>query len=280
MQKKEALFYDFRIGPEDTNLLDMQPNIPQQLADGGVFICLRGEGEFFLGLKGYRLKAGDMCVVFPAAILQTVRKSDDFEGFGVAVALEVYEDIQLPSSLDYFIYIKNNPCISLTPEEQDSMMEICRLLIRKYNCVNHLFRQEITKSLFRVLYCEIAAIYKKSTPIAEETVSRKEMLVRKFMYMLGRQSAAHREVEYYARKLCVTPRYLSSVIKEKTGGSALFWINGLVIWQAKSLLHDKSLSVMQIADELNFPNPSFFGQFFKKYTGMTPKGFRDREVIQ
>ncbi|MCL1937316.1 MAG: helix-turn-helix domain-containing protein [Candidatus Azobacteroides sp.] len=268
MKDSANSFYDF-----EESIFDVNAS-PQQLADGGIFICKRGEADFFLDLKNYRLKAGDMCVAFPASILQPIRKSDDFEGFGIGANRELFNDIQLPSFMDYYLYIKDNPCISLTDEEQRTISESCRLMMQKNNCRNHPFRQEIIKCLFRVVYCEIAAVYKKSTPITQEVVSRKELLVRKFLFLMAKKYIKHREVDYYARELCVTPRYLSSVIKEKTGESASFWINDMVIKQAKSLLQDSSLSVLQISDELNFPNSSFFGQYFKKHTGMTPKKFR------
>jgi AraC-like DNA-binding protein len=269
MENFTASFYEFEESIFDVNAL------PQPLEDGGIFICLRGEADFFLDLKHYRLKAGDMCVAFPASILRPMHRSGDFKGFGIGATTKLFNDILLPSPMDYYLYIKDNPCISLTDDEQKVILESCRLMIQKNNCRSHPFRQEITKSLFRVVYCEIAAVYKKGTPITQEVVSRKELLARKFLFLMAKKYIKHRDVDYYARELCVTPRYLSSVIKEKTGDSASFWINDMVIRQAKSLLHNSNLSVLQISDELNFPTPSFFGQYFKKHTGMTPKKFRD-----
>jgi AraC-like DNA-binding protein len=269
MEDLTTSFYYFKESMFDKH------DLPQQLEDGGIFICLHGEADFFLDLKHYRLKTGDMCVAFPASILQPIHRSDDFEGFGIGANLEQFNNIQLPSSMDYYLYIKDNPCMSLTQDEQKVILESCQLMIQKSSCRNHPFLQEITKSLFRVVYCEIAAVYKKSPPITQEMVSRKEFLVRKFMFLLTKKYTKHRDVDYYAQKLCITPRYLSSVIKEKTGNGASFWINDMIIKKAKSLLYDNKLSIMQISDELCFPNPSFFGQYFKKHTGMTPKKFRD-----
>jgi AraC-like DNA-binding protein len=56
--------------------------------------------------------------------------------------------------------------------------------------------------------------------------------------------------------------------------SASDWITRSVILNAKAKLATTNLSVQQIADELNFPNPSFFGQYFLRHTGMTPKEYR------
>ncbi|MDR1339267.1 MAG: helix-turn-helix domain-containing protein [Prevotellaceae bacterium] len=271
---RNKLFYGFNINIARENIFDCN-EIPHQLSDGGVFICRRGESEFFLDLKSYKLKAGDMCVAFPFSILQMISASDDFEGFGMGAGIELFNDIQIPSLTDYYLYIKDNPCISLSETEQKMLTELCRQMILKYECIEHPFRMEIVNSMFRIVYCEIAAIYKKGKPIVQGSVSRKDMIFRKFLFLISKNYLHHREVDYYAGEMCMTPRYLSSVVKEKSGASALGWINGMVIRQAKSLLKANCLSVQQISDELNFANPSFFGQYFKKYTGMTPKKFRD-----
>ena len=84
-----------------------------------------------------------------------------------------------------------------------------------------------------------------------------------------------RSVSFYADKLCLTSKYLSTVIKEVTGRSVLAWINETVIAEAKILLKTSEMTVMQISEELNFPNPSFFGRFFKQYTGVTPLKYRN-----
>ncbi|MDR1225210.1 MAG: helix-turn-helix transcriptional regulator [Tannerella sp.] len=268
------LFCGFSIN-SNTGIARNGHGIPQHLSSGGIFICLRGEAEFFLDLESYKLKAGDMCVAFPFSILQIISISDGFEGFGMGAGAALFNDIRIPSLTDYYLYIKDNPCISLSDGEQTMLTELCRQMIQKYERTGHPFRIEIANSMFRVIYCEIAAIYKRSKPVVHEAVSRKDMLFRKFLFLISKNYCRHREVDYYARELCVTARYLSSVIKGKSGLSALGWISGMVIRQAKSLLEDPGLSVQQISDELNFANPSFFGQYFKKYTGTTPKKFRD-----
>jgi AraC-like DNA-binding protein len=273
--QKGLLLYDFKNSVENTFETHL---IPRQLYGGGIFICLQGETEFVLDLKVHKLKKGDMCIIFPFSILQTVHQSDDFDKFLLGISIELIDDIQLPSLTEYYLYIKENPCISLSDEEKKMLLELCELMIQKYTFTSHPFRQEIVKSLFKVIYYEIAAIYKKHNPIMHESIPRKDMLVRKFMYLLTKHYHKHRAVKYYAGELCVTPRYLSSVIKEKTNSGALFWVNNLVIKQAKNLLNDNSLSVLQISDKLSFSNPSFFGQYFKKHTGMTPKKFRDKET--
>lgn len=79
---------------------------------------------------------------------------------------------------------------------------------------------------------------------------------------------------FYARELCLTPKYLSSVVKKTTNRTVTEWINETVVLDAKTQLKSSQMTVQQIANYLNFPTPSFFGRFFKKHTGMTPKAYR------
>ena len=261
--------------PPEREELFGEIGVPRHCGYGGVIICLNGEAELSLDTKSYILGKGELCVIFPFTIVRTLRRSADFEVFGVMVGVELFKNIQIPSAMDYFMYIKDNPCIGLTDLEQKRIIELERFFVYKSRSQDHPFWQEIAGSLFRVIYFEIAAIYTNGSPSTEEHLSRKEMLVKRFMYLLAKNYQKHRNVNYYADKLFITPRYMSSVIKEKTGMNAITWISNMVIKQAKTLLEDKSLTIQQVADRLNFPNPSFFGQYFKKYTAMTPKNYRD-----
>lgn len=111
----------------------------------------------------------------------------------------------------------------------------------------------------------------KSTP---SRLSRQEELFRRFIALVNQHSKHERSVNFYADKLCLTPHYLSSVIRETSGQTVMQWINQAVILEAKVLLKHSNLLVFQISDELNFPNPSFFSKFFKRMTGMTPAEYQ------
>jgi AraC-like DNA-binding protein len=83
-----------------------------------------------------------------------------------------------------------------------------------------------------------------------------------------------REVQYYADKLDITPKYLTLISRQTSGRSAAQWITYTVILNAKALLATSQLTIQQVSTKLNFPNPSFFGQYFLRHTGMTPKEYR------
>ncbi|MFQ9505336.1 MAG: helix-turn-helix domain-containing protein [Alistipes indistinctus] len=103
---------------------------------------------------------------------------------------------------------------------------------------------------------------------------RQEELFEKFLYLVATHYRTQRSLNFYAEQMCLTPKYLSSIIKQASGESATEWIIHTVIRNAQALLENSQLTVQQVADYLNFPTPSFFGQYFKKHVGMTPKEYR------
>ena len=94
------------------------------------------------------------------------------------------------------------------------------------------------------------------------------------MLSLFRSYRKERNVNYYTKKQHISPRYFSSIIKEKSGSSASYWIVQMVITEAKQLLESSNLSIKEVAAQLNFPTQSFFGKYFKQYVGMSPKEYR------
>ncbi len=104
---------------------------------------------------------------------------------------------------------------------------------------------------------------------------RSQMVFDQFIKLVGEYHTKYRNVGFYADKLCLTPKYLSKLIKTATGKSAPEWIDGFVILEAKNLLKYSDISIKEIVYRLNFPNQSVFYKFFKCRTGMTPTEYRN-----
>lgn len=127
---------------------------------------------------------------------------------------------------------------------------------------------EVASFLFR-------SLYKCYEPYKDEILSNQGRMSNRFMALVQENYKKERFLEFYASRLEITPKHLSRTIKSQTGFTAVEWIERFVILEAKVLLKSTNLNIQQIADELNFPSQSFFGKYFKKYTGMSPKEFRN-----
>lgn len=106
-------------------------------------------------------------------------------------------------------------------------------------------------------------------------ISRKENLVRDFTELVQKHFVDDRKVKNYANKLNITPKYLSETVREISGKTAGDIIDLYVIQEAVLLLNNSKLSISEISDRLNFSNQSFFGKFFKRHTGLSPKKQRN-----
>lgn len=107
--------------------------------------------------------------------------------------------------------------------------------------------------------------------------NRAESYFREFTQLLGEHYRRERSVGFYARQLCITPKYLTTLIKHISGKSVSDWIDSYVTLEAKTLLKYSNMSVQEIAYYLNFPNQSFFGSYFKRNTGMSPSQYKAKQ---
>ena len=106
--------------------------------------------------------------------------------------------------------------------------------------------------------------------------SRQEEILLNFMQEVHDHCQEHRDLKYYAERLCLSPSYLAHVISEISGKHASEWIKDAVILEAKAMLRMGSFTVQQVSLALNFPNQSFFGKYFKAAVGMSPRQYQQR----
>lgn len=109
--------------------------------------------------------------------------------------------------------------------------------------------------------------------LKDSRISRQDFIYTMFIELVHLNYIKQRSINFYADKLCLTPKYLSTVVKNCSGKTSYEWINERVIERAQILLKTTNMSVQQISDELNFSNQSFFGKYFKRHVGKSPKGY-------
>jgi transcriptional regulator, AraC family len=249
---------------------------PTRLNASCLTLCLKGHCRIRINLKEHELTAGVLVVTLPEQILQQVERSDDFTGVFIVVSGQFIDDV-LPTVqqlFPLFFMIKEQPCVHLKPEEMDAIQEYYSFLQKKVKLKDNPFRKEITQGLILSLFYEIYSIYQGNEPAVRKTKTRKEDLFERFIRSISESYKVERSVAYYADKMFLTAKHLSTAVKEVSGKTAGEWIDSLVILEAKALLKSSEMSIQEISDELHFANQSFFGKYFKHHTGMSPKEYR------
>lgn len=273
--------YDFAIAIIDNRAVGLQEqflkiNQPYRIKEGRVVICEKGEVDLTFNLLPMKVKAGNVAIIPKDALIEFKHISDDFETKFIAYN-DRNSDFFKDSATVFDVYFRNKIIIT-TPEKEDKkqLMQMFELIwqtahtepLRK-NTLKHL----IKAFLHDILYIDNVQQAKN----LNRHISRSEEIFQNFIFLVSQHCKESRQVNYYADKLCLTPKYLSSVITKQSGKSIMQWINEAVILEAKILLRYSNLAIFQVADELNFPNPSFFTKFFLRMTGMTPKEFRNKK---
>lgn len=240
-------------------------------------ICLNGYTRVAINLQEYFIGPGTMMIAMPDQIIQNMEISDEYQGICIVICKDYINEIfpKLKIALSLFFYTKEYPCLNIKGNELNTVMEYYNMLWERTK-EERIVSKEVIQSLLTALMYEVCDIYRTRIPRKEGIKSRKEMLFDQFTKLLSENYKKERSVNYYAKSLFVTPKHLSSVIKEVSGKTAGEWIDHFVLYEAKSLLKSSNKSIQEIAHELNFANQSFFGKYFKHYTGISPKAYRKK----
>lgn len=275
------------ISPEDTSM--NEGCIISEIDQCGLFLCQKGQAEIILGGRPYQINQRNLFIYTAANLLQIRRRSANLEGIMIKVNLEyVIPIVNKVANSENLLYLRENPCLSLSEEQYtfiEKLLKAVEQRISRESSGNnsgqkqHLI-SELIKSWGQVICYELLNIYFTNEPQTPLPQGKKDKIFQNFMISLYRYYHQERDVSFYADKQCLSARYFSSVIKEKSGSSALQWIIQSVITEAKQLLDNTDLSIKEIATKLNFPTQSFFGKYFKQYVGISPKEYRSKQVRQ
>ena len=237
-----------------------------------------GETSVSFNLHEFRLKKDSMFIFTPKNILQ-VNSQQYFKADVIAISPDFMRriNIDIKNMMPLFLKFVENPTLPLTPEESRSMRGMIAQIERETRGPETHFSFDIVSGLIAATIYKVGDImyhYLAEHPEEQNNShNRAEEYFKQFTHLLGEHFREERSVGFYARQLCITPKYLTTLIKRISGQSVSEWIDNYVILEAKTLLK-YTMSIQEIAYYLNFPNQSFFGSYFKRNTGMSPSQYK------
>jgi AraC-like DNA-binding protein len=209
---------------------------------------------------------------------EIVGDDEDLHYVCVAMSKEfaANQKIDVNKTFSNAMSLLDNPSVPILPEEAVLMGGYLDMMgnVLKSDLA---YRREAVQSLWISMLYVIAAMLDRRAKLAGDVshTNRSRMLFEQFIGLVAKYHTQYRNVAFYADQLCLTPKYMSKLIKTATGKSAPEWIDAYVILEAKNLLKYSSDTIKQIVFKLNFPNQSVFYKFFKSRTGMTPSEYRN-----
>ena len=138
---------------------------------------------------------------------------------------------------------------------------------------DHPYKEEIIRHLFSAYYYGLG-YYVHNAQQQKSVMTGQQEVCERFIALASEHFKEHRDIGFYADKLCMTNKYLSALLKQETGMTALEWIERYVVLYAKGCLSSTTMTIQEISDELDFPSQSVFGKYFKRVEGISPKAYR------
>lgn len=235
------------------------------------FVVMSGHAEIDIDLHRYELSQNKLCVVIPGRILRLIDRSEDFEAIYIQFSdlLERLSKDKLSPS--FFYLLKECPVREISTSDS----KIKRLFQITYDYYNDGESSFLPSIIDNLIQCALYDIY-DNLAVKQHLLeySRHDELFMKFINLIHEHCRNERHVAFYADKLCITPRYLSRIVALITGLPTKEFIDIHVILEIRVMLEYTSLTIQEISHRLNFPNQSFLGTYFKKYTGLSPDQYR------
>ncbi len=252
----------------DSTVVDYPATIDGFLA----IVMMTGEATVSIDLTNYTVRPNHIIVCSPDSIVRMVKCSASASAYFVAFSKSFINDIQLDlaTSLPVFMRFGKAPVIVVTPQDVEEIRLVFQLIKTMLRSDKERYRNEIIRSLFTTAFYIMAELNRRDQTGPQAKPGRSEVLFDEFMALLQRYNTRERNVGFYAERMNITPKYLSTVVKEVSGKTAARWIDESVILEAKTLLKYSGLSIQEIAARLNFSTQSFFGKYFKQQSGTTP----------
>ena len=232
--------------------------------------------KFKLDMEEYEVETGgNVITCAPGQIISLESFTSDFDADVMILSRQFMESLLV--YLKGTIPVRFGMMRQVVFKNNEQEMQMQKVFVQ---AVQHALKQ--TDNPFRlqmVQHVMMAIFYASDKPQSMSTKSdvirtNADLLTKQFLELVKENFRKERQLKFYADELCITPRYLSRVVKECSGSSAADWIERYVVLEARALLKSTNMNIQQISDSLNFPSQTFFGKYFKRRVGMSPKEYR------
>ena len=245
--------------------------LPYKIDKVTQIVVTQGSFSCIADLCNYSLQAPALVMLLPGQIIESLQVDSDFAGFGMSE--DFTNSMELPVSLQERLFIKSTQFYAVSPEIVEALVSCYKHVSSVMRQPNHPYKEEIIKHLFSAYYYGLG-YYLHGFQTTATAMSLQQKTCDRFVSLVSTHFKEHRDISFYADRLCVSNKYLSSLLKQETGITALEWIEKYVVMYAKNCLSSTAMTVQQISDELNFSTQSVFGKYFKRVEGVSPMTYR------
>ena len=246
-----------------------------------LILCTEGCIECSCNLEEFHVEAGSLLLLPPKSLILGRGSSSRYAGQIVIMDTAYLGECNLNVSrfTSFMVQHVDNTCVKLTQQEQSRLMQCIELLNQVIRDeVTSPFREDIIRSMVEMLIYTVCEDFSRhSTNEESGNISRQKSYFHQFIHELSAHYAERQGVGFYAEKLCISARYLTTIVRRVSGLTVTDWMNRYLIMEAKYLLKYSELSIQEVAYRLSFPDQSFFGKYFKQHVGVSPSHYRNNQ---
>ena len=254
------------------------PSEPTRLNFILMALCKKGRAQYSIDTREQMVKPGDLLFISERHIVDNYMASPDFECLCIMVSTAFYHDfvqnVKNVSSL--LIFSTNNPVVQLAPREIQVYSNYYQTIREKMADSNHHYRTDLVKALLLAMFYDMSNVIWRVEQQGTKTKKRADAIFAQFIRLLEENYRHERRVSWYAQQLCITPKYLSEIVKQVSKRTTNEWIDSYVILEIRVQLRNSTKNIKQICNELHFPNQSFMGKYFKEHVGVSPSEYRKK----
>ena len=252
------------------------PKAPRLMNYILVGFCRKGEIRYSVDMKEQAVKPGDIILITDRQVVEEFVIPPDAEGQCIVMSMPfIYEVIRDMSDLSaIMLFSKDHPVVALTPQEAKNFNEYFLFIKQKISETGNPFRKRLVGALVLAMFYDLSNVIQRVQQSTIRRQTRAEIIFTDFIRLVEEHFLSERRVSWYAQKLCITPKYLSESIKQVSKRSPNEWIDKYVMLEIKLQLKNSNKNIKEIAQQLNFPNQSFLGKFFKEHEGISPSKYR------
>ncbi len=266
---------------EDIVLADQIANIPvprdaRRMNFILIMLCTRGTLKYTLDTQQITVTPGDVLLVSERHVVNNYDASPDVDGLAMMMSVDFFHEIinDVSDLSAIFLYARTFPVMKLSEADAAIFSRYFEAIKNRIaNNKNH-FRRALVRTLLLAMFYDLSSvIYQFQQEIARPQ-KRSEALFTRFIKLVEEHCRTERRVSWYAGQLGITPKYLSETIKAVSRRTPNEWIDNYVILELRVMLKNTTKNIKEITEEMNFPNQSFLGKYFKEHVGMSPSEFR------
>ena len=232
------------------------------------------EAEININLQDRHLKSGTLVYIGPGTIIHPKHLSADLRIFGMGLFSNFpmpFAQGQMPSAFNGQVRDFQLP---VSEADIATAQHILDTIWQMVHAANDYHRPTITALVAALMHHYDQLFHQQANQLTNSR-SREQTIFDRFLQLVTQHCAEQHQIGYYAERMCLTERYLTTVIRQTSGTTAKDWIDRALITRIKIELRHTDKSSAQIAEEMHFANPSFFSKYFRRLTGMTPGEYKN-----